>query len=133
MDLGAAYPLLKLTHVGLVSTSVALFALRGFGTLARAGWPMAAGLRWTVVGVDTLLLASGGLLWFVLRLNPLQQTWLGTKLVLLVAYVLLGSLALRRARSTGARAAAWVAALACVATMASIAWTHDPRGWLNWL
>lgn len=133
MDPAGLYLILKPAHIGLVGTSVALFGLRGAARLAGAAWPLARGWRLTAIGIDTLLLASGVGLWRLLGLHPGLQPWLGVKLGLLVVYVVLGSLALRRAGTPARRAAAYVAALACVATMASIALTHDPRGWLTWI
>ena len=62
--------------------------------------------------------------------NPLHEAWLASKLVLLVVYVMLGSFALKRARSQGARLACLLAALLCAAVMVMIARTRDPLGWL---
>lgn len=129
MDLIAAYGPVKHAHVALVGLSVSLFAARGVGVLAGAAWPLRALPRVGNVAIDTLLLTTGALLWAMLGLNPLQQTWLGVKLGLLFVYIALGSLALKRARTPGGRLVAFVAALATVAFMASIALAHDPRGW----
>lgn len=60
--------------------------------------------------------------------------WLLTKLLLLCAYVVLGSFALRRARSAGGRLACFAAALAVYGTVIGIARMHHPLGWLHgWL
>jgi len=56
--------------------------------------------------------------------------WLTVKLVLLLAYVALGSLALKRARSGRVRGICFVGALAVLATMVGIARAHQPLGWL---
>lgn len=119
---------LKTAHITLVVLSVTLFTARGLGVLAAAGWPMVAAVRRASVVIDSLLLASGATLWWLLGLHPLHQPWLGTKLVLLLVYIVLGVFALRRARTTRARALFFVAALAVVAFMASIALAHDSRG-----
>ena len=71
---------------------------------------------------------AGLTLWALLSLNPLRDHWLGAKLLLLVLYVVLGTWALKRARSTAARAVALIAALTVFATMASIGWTRHPLG-----
>lgn len=119
-----AYPALRQVHVALVVFSGTLFALRAAGVLAGARWPLAPGPRFAAIGIDTLLLAAGVTLWIMLGLNPLRETWLGAKLVLLVVYVGLGTMALRRARGTGARLAWTAAALACFGAMVAIARTH---------
>jgi uncharacterized membrane protein SirB2 len=51
----------------------------------------------------------------------------------LVAYIVSGSLALRRAREPGQRAVAYFVALACYALVYSIARTHHPLGLLQGL
>lgn len=127
------YPALKPLHIALAAASVALFASRGLGVLAGQGWPMARPLRRLVVGIDTALLAAGAALWWMLSLHPLRQGWLGVKLALLVAYIVLGSLALRRARTRGGRAVAFAAALLCIAAVVSIALAHDAQAPLKLL
>lgn len=123
------YPFAFWTHVALVIASVGLFAARGLGVLTRQGWPMRAGWRRLSMGIDTALLCAGGTLWFLLQLNPLHDTWLGTKLVLLFVYIALGTMALKRAPTRAAQALCFLVALACVAFMASVAIHHDPWGW----
>ena len=89
----------------------------------RAAW------RRLSVLIDVGLLSAGITLWALLRFHPWHDSWLGSKLVLLVVYILLGSFALKRAPTRAAKAGCFVAALACVAFMASIALNHDPLGW----
>lgn len=129
MDPGHWYVPLRQAHLTLVSLSLALFAARGAGVLAGARWPAGRWPRLGSMAIDTALLATGAALWQLLGLNPAVQTWLGTKLLLLLAYIVLGSIALRRGRTPAARALAYVAALATVATMVGIARAHDPAGW----
>jgi uncharacterized membrane protein SirB2 len=122
------YHTVKQLHVATVATSVALFATRVVGVLAGHAWPMRRSLSVASVVIDTALLAAGATLWTMLQLNPMRDAWLGTKLVLLVVYVVLGGLALKRAKTRRVKAACFVAALACVGWMASVAVAHDPAG-----
>jgi uncharacterized membrane protein SirB2 len=115
-------------HLTAVTLSLLLFAARGAAVLAGRAWPMTVAARRASVGVDVVLLAAGATLWAMLGLNPLRDAWLGTKLALLLLYIVLGSLALRRARTPAARAAFYVAALACAAFMVSVALAHHPAG-----
>ncbi len=132
MDPLTCVPLLREAHLALVAASGALFAVRGLGVLAGARWPLHRALRVGSVVIDTLLLTAGATLWGLLRLDPLRDHWLASKLVLLVLYIVLGSWALKRARTTSARALFFVAALALFATMASIGWTRHPLGLWRW-
>ena len=83
-------------------------------------------------GIDTALLGAAVLLLVILELNPLFTPWLLTKLVLLLVYIVLGSMALKRARSRQLRLYYLLAALLCYGFMLSVALTHSPRGALLW-
>ena len=127
--LASVYQLALGAHVALVVASVSMFAARGFGVLAQQTWPMRAAWRRASVLIDVGLLGAGITLWALLRFHPWHDSWLGAKLVLLVVYIVLGSFALKRARSRGAKATFFIAALVCVGFMASIALHHHPLGW----
>lgn len=131
MSLIDHYLALRHAHVGLVAVSGGWFALRALAHLAGARWPLARPARVASWIVDTGLLTAGALLWTALQLHPVQQPWLGTKLLLLVVYIGLGTMALRRARTTAARLVWTGAALACFGFMVSVAVTHDPLGALG--
>jgi uncharacterized membrane protein SirB2 len=127
------YPALRWLHLTAVGASVLLFASRGLGVLAGSTWPMQRHWRRLSVVIDVVLLMAGALLWWALQHHPLREPWLATKLALLPAYVVLGSFALKRARTRAARGGFLVAALVCVLTMASIARSRHPAGWLTFL
>ena len=123
------YPALLHLHVGCVTASIALFAARGLGVSALHAWPMQPFWRYLSVAIDVLLLAAGASLWALLGLHPMRNPWLGTKLVLLLIYIVLGSFALKRGRTRAQRMVFFTAALAVVLSMAGIALAHDPAGW----
>lgn len=122
------YPLLRQVHLSAVTLSLALFTLRGLGVLAGAAWPMQPAVRRASVAIDTVLLCAGGLLWFTLQLNPAVNTWLGVKLLLLLLFIGLGSLALKRAPGRWARGLCLVLSLACAAAIVRVAIAHAPSG-----
>lgn len=122
----------KQAHLALVGLSGTLFVARGAAVLGGAGWAMAAWARRTSVGIDTALLGAGMALWTMLRLHPLRDAWLGAKLGWLVLYIVLGSLALKRARTRAARAACFAAALLVLGTLVTVPLTRHPLGWLAW-
>lgn len=122
------YLVIKQAHIGLVSLSAGLFAARGLGVLAGQAWPMAAWARRLSVLIDVLLLAAGLTLWALLGLNPTRETWLGAKLALLLFYIVLGSLALKRGRTRAHKAWSLAAALAVLGFMLTVARSHHPLG-----
>ena len=108
----------------LFAVRCSLFAARGVGVLAGGRWPMTALVRRTSVAIDSLLIGAGGSLWWMLSLHPLREHWLGAKLLLILAYIVIGSLALKRAPTRATKAVAFAAALACAAGVAILALTH---------
>lgn len=122
------YAGIKSAHVALVAASGSLFALRGAGVLAGQSWPLQAGWRWLSVLIDVGLLTAGVSLWMALRLTPSTSPWLVVKLALLVVYVVLGSYALKRARTPTARFGFYAAALATLLFMVTVALRHHPLG-----
>jgi uncharacterized membrane protein SirB2 len=129
------YFALRHAHIGLAILSVGLFALRG--ALVLAGSPRrgnAAPLRYASYAIDSLLLTAALMLMSALHLQPFSTGWLGTKIALLAVYVVLGSVALTRARTPRARALAYAGALLTVALLVSVARAHHPLGaFAGWL
>lgn len=131
----AFYPQIKWVHVAAISASGTLFAARGALVQAgRPGWAMAAPLRWLSITIDTVLLTAALMLLTLLPAALFANGWLTLKLVLVVAYVVLGTLALRRGRTARVRRGCFVAALVAYVAIIGIARAHHPLGWLQpWL
>lgn len=129
----AYYLQIKAVHVAAILASGGLFALRGALVLAGVRWAMAAPLRYLSYTIDTVLLTAALMLLTALKLNPFVVPWLSVKLALLVVYVVLGSLALKRARTRRARAICYAAALATFGFMYFVARAHHPLGLLQGL
>ncbi len=125
------YPQIKWVHVAAVICSGLLFALRGAAHLAGARWAMAAPLRYLSYTIDTALLTAALMLATVLHQYPFVHGWLTVKVLLLVVYIVLGSLALKRARTQQARVICYVAALGLYLFIVSVARAHHPLGILN--
>lgn len=116
----------KLIHVSCVALSYSLFVLRGVwmlrdSAMLRRGW-----VRIVPHVVDTLLLASAILLCLQLRLYPGADPWLTAKVLALVVYIALGTVALHRGRSKRTRLGAWLAAQGVYFYMVAAALTHSP-------
>lgn len=128
MTLPELYPLARATHIGLVLTSGALFASRGLAVLLGARWAMAPLVRRLSYSLDTALLGAALLLLIILDINPFVVAWLSTKIGLLLLYIVLGTLALKRAPTKPLRVVSLVAALLCYSFMLSVALAHHPLG-----
>jgi uncharacterized membrane protein SirB2 len=119
--------------VAAVLASGGLFALRAGAVLFQQRWAMAAPLRYFSYSIDTVLLTAALMLMTVLRQFPVANSWLTVKVFLVMVYIVLGSFALKRARSRGARVAFTAAALAVFGIIVSVARTHSPLGPIEWL
>ena len=122
------YPYIKLVHVAAVVASGSLFLLRGVAVQGGAAWGMVAPIRYLSYSIDIVLLAAALMLLTVLPAAVFANGWLWLKLALLVVYVGLGTIALKRGRTKTVRLACFVSALLVFAAMYAIARTHDPLG-----
>ncbi|WP_020656570.1 SirB2 family protein [Massilia niastensis] len=120
------YYALKHIHMGFAVLSGAFFLVRGLWMLSGSARLQQRWVRIAPHVIDTLLLASavGLALWS--SQYPFQAPWLSAKVVALVAYIVLGTIALKRGRTPQVRAAAFVAALACFGYIAAVAVTRNP-------
>lgn len=127
------YLQIKHVHVAAVLMSGGLFALRAAATLLEQQWAMAAPVRYLSYTIDTVLLTAALMLMTILHQFPGVNSWLTVKVALIVVYIILGSLALKRARTRAVRLACSVAALLVFGAVISIARAHSPLGFLAWL
>ena len=119
------YLAVKHLHISCAILSGSFFLLRGFWMLADS--PL---LQWRWVKVvphvvDTLLLGSALVMVFWSGQYPFVQSWLTAKLLALVAYIVLGTIALKRGKTKGVRAFAMAAALAPFAYIVAVALTRQ--------
>ncbi len=128
------YAQIKWVHVASIIASGMLFLLRGSLVLAgKERIALLAPLRFLCYGIDTVLLSAALMLLTILPHAMFANGWLTVKLVLVVVYIALGSLALKLGRTARARAISFAAALAVYLTIIAIARAHDPMGWLHYL
>jgi uncharacterized membrane protein SirB2 len=119
---------IKMLHVIAVLCSGGLFFVRGLMVLNNRQVAMAAPVRYLSYSIDTVLLAAALLLVAMLPAGVFANGWLLEKIVLLVVYIVLGSFALKRARSKKSKAVCFVAAVSVYAFMYSVARAHHPLG-----
>lgn len=122
------YYWVKQAHVYSVLLSFTLFLLRGAWVLAGRSLPRYPLFRALPHTVDTVLLGSALWLTTIIQQYPFRDTWLTVKVGLLLAYIVLGSLALRRAPTRAGRAVAFVAAVVTFLFLFSVARYRHPFG-----
>ena len=130
----AYYLQIKWVHVAAVIASGALFGLRGLLVWAgREQLAMWAPLRYLSYSIDTVLLTAALMLVTILHQYPFVHAWLTVKVLLLVVYIVLGSLALKRGKPQRQRRLWFVAALTVYLFIISVARSHSALGALNWI
>jgi uncharacterized membrane protein SirB2 len=127
--LAAHFALLRGVHVAAVVVSVTLLILRSWIGIRSTPDRVPRALRLLPHFVDTVLLASAVCLTLAIGQYPFLAGWLTAKVVALVAYVVVGSIAVKRGRSPNSRAAALGASLLVVAYIVATAVHHDPAPW----
>jgi uncharacterized membrane protein SirB2 len=122
------YLALKWIHLACAILSISGFALRGVLMLLDSPLLATRFARIAPHVVDTVLLASA--LWLAVLIGqyPFVHGWLTAKVLALIAYIVLGTVALKRGRSKPVRAAAFALALLAAAYIVSVALTRDPLG-----
>lgn len=130
----AFYLEIRQVHIAAVSLSGGLFVIRALaGNLFGATWTMAAPIRYLSYTIDSVLLTAALMLMTIVRQFPFIDAWLTVKVLLLVLYIGLGSYALKRAKSRGARLAFSAGAIGVFGFIVGVARTHNPLGFLSLL
>lgn len=120
------YLAVKHVHMTCAALSISFFFVRGLWMMA--GSPRLQ-QRWVKIAphiIDTLLLVSAITLAVLSSQYPFAQAWLTAKVFALIAYIVLGTIALKRGKSKSVRIAAFIAALATFGYIVLVALTRQP-------
>ena len=125
------YFAIKNLHVTCVVLSATGFLLRGLWMITGSALLRHRLTRVFPHIVDSLLLLSAIALAVMIQQYPFSAGWVTAKVFGLLAYILLGTVALKRGRTLGMRVAAFVAALLVYAWIVSVAITKNLAGVLG--
>lgn len=124
----STYELLKQVHVATATLSIAGFILRYLLMLTRSPALRSRVARVLPHIVDTLLLLSA--IAMAVMIGALAA-WLVVKIVALLAYIVVGSIAIKRGRTLASRAIAGLLAIGIFGFIVSVALTKSPLGFFN--
>lgn len=120
------YETIKIIHI-----STALLSLCGF--IIRGIWMMQSSPRlqntWVKVIPhinDTVLLVSAIVLVAVSLQYPISTAWINSKLIALLIYIILGTIALKRGKTMAIRVIAWGSAILVFMFILGVANTKNP-------
>lgn len=119
------YLIVKHIHMSCAAISASLFILRGIWMILS---PARLQTRWVKIlphMVDTALLLSAITLALISHQYPIAQNWLSAKLIALVVYIGLGTVALKRGPTLAIRVMTWIAALLVLAYIVAVAFSKS--------
>ena len=120
------YLVLKYLHVASVVLSGLGFSLRGWWMLNDSPQLKTRLARVVPHVIDSVLLGSALLMAWQSSQYPFAQGWLTAKFFGLLAYILCGTMALKRARTKSRRVVFLVLALLAYAYIVNVALTRNP-------
>ncbi len=123
------YATLKLIHIGTAILTISGFVLRGYWMFSGSPRLQLKLVKIAPHIIDTVFLLSGIALIVILQLPVLSQNWLLMKFVALVAYIVLGAIALGGDKATRTRIIAFALALATFAYIVGVALTKSTASW----
>jgi len=115
------YPLVKHVHMAAALLSFLGFTLRGIWMVMESDLLQAKLTRILPHIIDTVLLAAAIYLLVLLQINPLVTFWVAAKLLLLVAYIVIGTIALKRGRTKRTRVIALAVSIATIMAIFALA------------
>lgn len=124
------YLAIKYVHTIAAVATISGFILRGYWMLVESELLRHRVTRIAPHVVDAVLLLAGIAMLWMLHLNPLKQAWLLAKFAGLLAYILLGMVALKRGPTKQIRMIAFVAAVASFGYLFGVALSKSPFSWL---
>ena len=122
--------LLKMMHTFAAALSLSGFVLRGYWMLRDSSLLERRFTRIAPHIVDTLFLLTGLVLALMIGSGTLSAPWMIAKLLGLVAYIGLGTIALKRGRSKALRALAFGSAIVVFIYIVGAAVAKSPSSWL---
>lgn len=119
---------IKHLHVTAVALSIILFIIRAYWSVTESAWLGHRLVRVVPHVVDTVLLVCGVAL--AIMIGPFQP-WILTKVILLIVYIGVGTVAIKRGRSRRTRGFAALVAVALFAYIVGVAIQHNPASWFT--
>ena len=120
-----SYFVLLLIHVSTVFISIAGFFIRGVWMIQTSPRLQQRWVRIAPHINDTVLLLSGIVLVIFTSQYPGPAAWLNAKIIALIAYIVLGTIAINRGKTQGVKITAWVLALATYAYILMVAYSKS--------
>ena len=120
-----SYTLIKIIHIATAFISIFGFFIRGIWMILSS--PILQ-QRWIKIAPhinDTVLLFSAFALVFITAQYPGPAGWINAKILALILYIVLGTIALKRGKTKELRITSWILALLTYAYIILVAFTKS--------
>ena len=126
-----SYMALKHAHMMFALISIVLFMLRAWIAVPSPARIKSKVLKVLPHIIDTLLLILGVWLAVMMKYNPMGNSpWLAAKIIGVVLYIIVGTIAIKRGKTARQRLIATLAAIVIFAYIYGAAMTKSPLSWL---
>ena len=122
------YFLVKQLHISAAALSIVLFIVRATWSVTGNALLHTRVIRILPHIIDTVLLVCGVILAAMIGPN---QPWILTKILLLIVYIAVGTIAIKRGKTPRTRATAALIAVAVFAYIVGVAVNHDSLSWFS--
>ena len=125
-----SYILVKHLHVIAVLLSITFFTVRAWWSVRESPQLQRPWVRVAPHVIDTALLGLGVWLMVLLQAWPWRAPWLAAKLLGLLLYILVGTIAIKRGKTPRTRGLAAIVAIVIFVYIIGAAVRHAPWSWL---
>lgn len=122
------YYLIKHLHVTSALLSILFFVIRAYWSVNESALLQGRIVKVLPHIIDTVLLVCGIIL--AIMIGPFQP-WIVAKVVALILYIGVGTVAIKRGKTPRGRATAALVAIAIFMYIVGVAIRHDPLSWLS--
>ncbi len=123
-----SYIALKHLHITAAALSLLLFIIRAYWSVTGSAALQKKLIRMSPHVIDTILLICGLAMAWTIGFN---QSWIWAKLVALVMYIGVGTVAIKRGKTPASRLIAALIAVVIFSYIVGMALQRSPWSWLN--
>lgn len=123
-----SYIALKHLHTTAAALSLLLFIIRAYWSVTGSAALQKKLIRMSPHVIDTILLICGLAMAWTIGFN---QSWIWAKLVALVMYIGVGTVAIKRGKTPASRLIAALIAVVIFSYIVGVALQRSPWSWLN--
>lgn len=120
------YFAIKHLHVTAAALSILFFVLRSYWSVSGSALLQRRVVKILPHVIDTVLLVCGVTLAAMIGPN---QPWILVKIIALIAYIGVGTIAIKRGKTPGSRGFAAIVAVAIFFYIVGVALAHNPLSW----